>query len=120
MDRVSTRGDRTLVAEGRGVMVVSSARAVESIAIRDDGASMAVNKKSRGVEAQKSCHQSRIESGQGQVGGGKREQRVVMASSRKGIEECFGTNEIPRRRWREKVTESGPKRDVEREKTLVR
>lgn len=53
MDRVSTRGDRTLVAEERGVMVVSSARAVESIAIRDDGASMIVNKRSRGVEAQK-------------------------------------------------------------------
>ena len=47
------------------------------------------------------------------MGGGKREQRVVMASSGKGIEECFGTNEIPRRRY---VTESGPKRerDVER------
>lgn len=68
MDRVSTRGDRTLVVEGRGVMVVSSARAVESIAVRDDGASMVVNKKSRRVEAQKSCHQSRIESGQDSSG----------------------------------------------------
>jgi len=39
-----------------------------------------------------------------------------MASSGKGIEQCFGTNEIPQRRWREYVTESGPKRERCRER----